>query len=101
MVLLSRDGAAKVGHQLAAMRPADVVFAVPELADVKTSAGVKVVDPRAAPVKLAAGRVSLYCVARALKELGVIPLEALEAAATQRGGERSADSVETIRLAMG
>jgi hypothetical protein len=81
------------------MRPADLVFAVPELADVKTSAGVKVVDPRAAPVKLAAGRVSLYCVARALRDLGVIPIEALEAAASGQAAERAEEKVETIRLA--
>ena len=37
MILLSRDGVAKVGPQLAAMTPEDQVFAVPDVADVKTT----------------------------------------------------------------
>jgi pyruvate/2-oxoacid:ferredoxin oxidoreductase beta subunit len=101
MVLLSRDGVGKVGHQLAAMQPEDRVFALPDLSDVKTRAAVRVIDPREAPVKLGVGRVSLYCVSRALKELGVIPVESIEAAAARLPGDRSPESVETIRLALG
>ena len=101
MILLSRDGVNKVGHQLAAMQPGDRVFAVPDVADVQTKGSVTVIDPKQAPIKLAAGRVSLYCVARALKELGVIPTEALEAAATLRPGEHADENMETIRVALG
>jgi len=101
MILLSRDGVNKVGHQLAAMQPGDRVFAVPDVADVQTKGSVTVIDPKQAPIKLAAGRVSLYCVARALKELGVIPTEALEAAAILRPGEHADENMETIRVALG
>jgi pyruvate/2-oxoacid:ferredoxin oxidoreductase beta subunit len=97
-VLLSRDGVSKVEHQLAAMQPGDRVFAVPDVADVKTKAAVQIIDPKQAPVKLAAGRVSLYCVSRALKQLGVIPPESLEAAATLRPSEFAEENVETIRM---
>ena len=100
MVLLSRDGVSKVGHQLATMQPGDRVFVVPEVAGVETKATVTIIDPRQAPVKLAAGRVSLYCITKALKELGVIPIESLEAAATLRPGEHAGEKMETIQAAL-
>jgi 2-oxoglutarate ferredoxin oxidoreductase subunit beta len=97
MILLSRDGVAKVGRQLAAMLPTDRVFAVPEVSDVKTNASVTVVDPAHSPVRVGAGRIALYTVAHALKLLGVIPVEALEAAATLRPSEHAEANAETIR----
>jgi pyruvate/2-oxoacid:ferredoxin oxidoreductase beta subunit len=97
MILLSRDGVAKVGRQLAAMKPEDHVFAVPEVSDVRTNASVTVIDPTHSPVRVGAGRVALYTVAHALKLLGVIPVEALEAAATLRPSEHADANVETIR----
>ena len=100
MILLSRDGASKVGRKLALMEPTGTVFAVPALADVKTRATVHVIDPAQAPVKLAATRVSLYCVARAFKQLGILPMESLEAAVTQKPSSRNDEMLETIRLAM-
>lgn len=100
MILLSKDGAGKVGRKLAAMGPADIVFAVPAVADVRTLARVQVIDPAQAPVKLAATQVALYCVTRAFKQLGILPLESFEAAATLRGAGRADEMVETIRLAL-
>jgi pyruvate/2-oxoacid:ferredoxin oxidoreductase beta subunit len=101
MILLSQDGVAKVGRQLAAMKPGDRVFAVPDVAPVKTEAGVTVIDPARSSVRLSAGRVALYTVARALRLLGVIPVEALEAAATLRPSRHADDNVTTIRAALG
>jgi pyruvate/2-oxoacid:ferredoxin oxidoreductase beta subunit len=98
LLVLSRDGLAKVGAQLAAMEVGDRVFAVPDLVDpVMTRARITVIDPRAAPEKLAPGRVSLYCVTRALCELDVFPLEALEVAAAR--GTHAEENVSTIQLA--
>jgi hypothetical protein len=74
---------------------------VPDVADAKTRAHVHIIDPKAAPVKLGAGRISLYCVTRALRALGVIPMDALEAAAARGGGDYAQENVETIRLALG
>jgi pyruvate/2-oxoacid:ferredoxin oxidoreductase beta subunit len=99
MILLSDEGASKVGRQLAAMRPEDRVFVLPELADVKTSAAVCVIDPAQAPIRLPGGQVALYCTSLALKELGVMPVEALEAAATLRESEHSEENAKTIAAA--
>jgi pyruvate/2-oxoacid:ferredoxin oxidoreductase beta subunit/Pyruvate/2-oxoacid:ferredoxin oxidoreductase gamma subunit len=101
MILLSRDGVSKAGRQLAAMQSGDRVFAVPDLAGVKTKATVRVIDPAQAPMRLNAGQVALYCTAFALKELGVMPVEALEAAATLRPGEHAEQNAATIRAATG
>jgi len=100
MLILSRDGAGKVGRKLAAMTPDDVVFATPAVADgLKTRAQVRIIDPAQAPVKLAATRVALYCVSRAVKELGILPMEALEAAVNLKPSPRNDEMLETIRFA--
>jgi 2-oxoglutarate ferredoxin oxidoreductase subunit gamma len=100
LIVLSREGLGKVGAQLAAMTADDRVFAVPDLIDpVITRARITVIDPKAAPSKLAPGRVSLYCVARTLAALRVLPEGALEAAATLRASEIAQENAETIRWA--
>jgi len=99
MILLSRDGVSKVGRQLAAMQPEDRVFALPEAGEIKTKATVQVIDLATSPMRLGAGQVALYTVALALKELGVFPVEALEAAAMLRPGELATDNAKTIRAA--
>ena len=90
MILLTREGASKVGRQLAAMQPEDRVFALPDAGDVKTNATIEVIDPAQAPVRLGAGQVALYTVSRALKLLGLIPVPALEAEATLRSSDHAA-----------
>jgi pyruvate/2-oxoacid:ferredoxin oxidoreductase beta subunit/Pyruvate/2-oxoacid:ferredoxin oxidoreductase gamma subunit len=97
MILLSRDGVSKVSRQLAAMRPEDRVFALPDAGAFTTNARVTSIDPAKAPVRLSAGQLALYSVAYALRDLGVIPVEALEAAATLRHSEHAAENVATIR----
>jgi Pyruvate/2-oxoacid:ferredoxin oxidoreductase gamma subunit len=101
MILLSREGVAKVGPQLAAMTPEDRVFAVPEVADVKTSAAVRVIDPAKIPARLGKGSVALYCIARALKELRVFPIEALGAAVMLQPSQYAEKNAEAIRAAVG
>ena len=101
MILLSRDGVAKVGSQLAAMRPEDRVFALPEVAEVKTRATVQIIDPARIPSRLGKGSVALYCLAHALKELRILPIEALAAAATLQPSEYAERNAETIRAAAG
>jgi pyruvate/2-oxoacid:ferredoxin oxidoreductase beta subunit len=101
LILLSQDGLAKVGRQLDAMTPEDRVFAHPDVAGVKTRATVTVIDPADSPVRVGPGRVALYTVARTLKLLGVIPVDALEAAATLRPSPHADDNVAMIRAALG
>lgn len=101
MILLSRDGVSKVGHQLGAMKSDNQVFALPEVADVRTSATVHVIDPTKAPIRLDKGRVALYCIAQTLKELAVFPVDALKAAALLQPSEHAEKNAETIRAAVG
>ena len=101
MILLSREGAMKVGAQLAAMTPEDRVFALPEVADVGTSATVSIIDPGRIPGRLGKGSVALHAIAHALKELAIFPTEALLAAATLQESEYAERNAETIRAALG
>jgi pyruvate/2-oxoacid:ferredoxin oxidoreductase beta subunit/Pyruvate/2-oxoacid:ferredoxin oxidoreductase gamma subunit len=100
MILLSPEGVARVGPQLAAMEPEDQVFALAEVADVKTRATVHVIDPEKIPARLGKGSVALYGIARALKQLRVFPIEAFAAAATLHPSEHAEKNVEAIRAAM-
>ena len=50
-------------------------------------------------MRLGTHQVALYTVALALKELGVYPVEALEAAATLRPSELATENAKTIRAA--
>ena len=99
VILLSREGASKVGRQLAAMRSDDRLFALPEVADVPTGAARRIIDPARSPVPLKAGQVALYCAALAVRELGVMPPAALAAAATLFSSSHAADNLTTIQAA--
>jgi pyruvate/2-oxoacid:ferredoxin oxidoreductase beta subunit/Pyruvate/2-oxoacid:ferredoxin oxidoreductase gamma subunit len=99
LLAISEEGVAKAGRQLAAMGPEDRVFALPALSGVKTRARVTIVDPARSTVKIGGGRLVLYCAALALRELGLLPLEALEAAA-RRNAEYADENLETIRAAL-
>ncbi len=101
MVLLSNEGAAKVGAQLAAMTPEDQVFAMSDVADLKTSATVHVIDAAKVPSRLGKGGVALFCIAHALRELRVFPIEALEAAARLTTSAYAEKNAEAIRAALG
>lgn len=100
MILLSRDGLAKVGRQLAAMTPEDRVFALADMGEVKTAARVDIIDPASLPASLGKGSVALYVLARALAELQVFPLEALLAAAEQAGSRHAEKNTAAIRAAV-
>ena len=100
MILLSRDGVAKVGPQLSAMTPDDRVFALAEVASVKTAARVEILDPSRFPAGLGKGSVALYCLARALDSLGIFPVEALLAAAERQGSRHAEKNASAIRAAV-
>ncbi len=100
LILLSREGAARVGSQLAAMTPEDRVFALPDVGEVKTGATLQLIDPARIPSRLGKGSVALFCIAHALKELQVLPLEALEAAAARQSSEYAEKNAEAIRAAV-
>ena len=99
LILLSRDGLSKVGHLLSAMQPADHVFALPEFAQVETRATMHLIDPAKASTRPAKGSVALYCLARALNDLGIVSIEAMEAAAQLRPSEHAEKNAEAIRAA--
>lgn len=99
LILLSRDGLSKVGHQLAVMQPEDHVFTLPEFAEVETRATKHVIDPATAPTRPAKGAVALFCLARALNELGIVSIEAMEASALLRPSDHAEKNAEAIRSA--
>ncbi len=99
LLAISAEGIAKAGRQLAAMTAEDRVFALPEVAGLKTRATVTLVDPSRAAGRIGGGQRVLFCAVRALLELGLLPLEALEAAA-RRNAEYAAENLETIRAAV-
>jgi hypothetical protein len=101
LIVLSKDGAAKVSKPLAAMQPDDRVFVVPEAGELETKAQVTIIDPAQASIRLGAGRVALYCVAMVLKQTGLISIKSLEAAAMLKDAGRSEENLATIRAANG
>jgi pyruvate/2-oxoacid:ferredoxin oxidoreductase beta subunit len=98
LLVLTEDGLAKVGRYLAAMEPPDKLFALPAFAGAKTRATVSVIDPTSSPVRLGGGRLALHCLACALRELGIVPFAALEAAAAS-SGSYAQENLDTLHAA--
>jgi 2-oxoglutarate ferredoxin oxidoreductase subunit beta len=99
MIVVSDEGLAKSGRQLAAMTAEDRLFALPALASAKTKARVTTLDPTRSSLKIGGGKLVLYSATLALRELGFLPIEALETAAT-RNPEFAEENLATIRAAL-
>jgi pyruvate/2-oxoacid:ferredoxin oxidoreductase beta subunit/Pyruvate/2-oxoacid:ferredoxin oxidoreductase gamma subunit len=99
MIVLSRDGASKVSRHLASMRHGGRVFAPPGLGDLGGQAEITVIAVSHRRLRLDAESVTLYIAARAFRELGLLPLEALEAAAATRLSTHAEQDAATIRAA--
>ncbi len=99
MIAVSADGLAKASRQLASMTNTDRLFALPDLANATTMAAITVLDPARSPVHIGGARLVLWCAARALRELDLFPLEALESAAT-RNAEYAEENRETLNAAL-
>jgi pyruvate/2-oxoacid:ferredoxin oxidoreductase beta subunit len=98
LLILTAEGAKKCGRHLAAMGPADRVFALPGLTYARTAAPVTVIEPGGA------GKDSLALAATAamLDQLGLFPIEALEEA-VRRGGravEATLAAIAAVRVAV-
>ncbi len=96
LVVLSEDGARKAAGTLARLRPADRVLTVPAFAGLATPARLEIVDPAPAPPRLVKSQLALLVVAAAARRLGLLPREALEAAAGDGDEARSAAALEAI-----
>lgn len=77
LVLLSTDGLRRAAPMLGAMTAEGTVVTVPGLADLATHAGVVVLDPG----RVARGELALTLLAATVARLGLLPIEALRAAA--------------------
>ena len=81
LVLVSEDGLKKVGGMLAGMGPEQVVVTLPEFAAVQTEAQVVVVDPKDWEGRIPKVQLSLMLLTVASIRTGLVPIEALRAAA--------------------
>ncbi len=87
LIILSRDGHKKAARYLAAMEEGDGVFTVPECADLDTRAGITVIDPKRASVRLSKTNVALAVVTAVLNRLELLTRDAMEEAVRRAGGD--------------
>jgi 2-oxoglutarate ferredoxin oxidoreductase subunit beta len=81
LLILSQDGYQKVARYLPLMTRDDRLFVLPPLAGVETRAQVMVIDPAHAPIRVAKTNTALVLLAVVLKQLALLPSQALEEAA--------------------
>ena len=96
LIILSRDGYKKAARYLAAMEERDSVFTVPECADVDTRAGVTVINPKEASVRLSKTSVALAMVTAVFDRLELLPQDALEEAARRGGGKHVEENLQAV-----
>ncbi|MEE8498090.1 MAG: thiamine pyrophosphate-dependent enzyme [Acidimicrobiia bacterium] len=94
LVLVSADGLKKVGGMLEAMRPDQLVVAVPEFASVTTEARLVVLDPKAWDSRVPKAQLGLMLMSAAVALTGVIPLAALRVAAAGRFEAENLNAIE-------
>jgi len=80
LVLISQDGLKKSGRYLAAMTEEDVLFTIPQFADVSTRARKIILDPKKAGIRVTRTNLALLLTTAALRELDILPIEAVEEA---------------------
>ncbi len=90
LVLLSVDGLKKSGQYLASMTEEDLLFTLPQFADVPTRARKVILDPKDAGMRVSKLSLALLMTAAALRVLHPFPMAAVEAA-VQRFQARFAD----------
>ncbi len=90
LVLISQDGLKKSGRYLARMTEEDVLFTIPQFAQVETRARKVILDPKRAKVRITRTNLALLLTAAALRELHLFPIDALTVA-VQRFQARFAD----------
>jgi pyruvate/2-oxoacid:ferredoxin oxidoreductase beta subunit/Pyruvate/2-oxoacid:ferredoxin oxidoreductase gamma subunit len=83
LIVLTEDGFRKVQASAGRLPAGAVVYVTPEFADLSTPARVRVVDPGLLPGRVSKGDLALVLLATVLTETGVIPIEALQAAAAE------------------
>ena len=82
LLILSTDGLRTAQRWLPAMSPDGVVFTLPEYADLTTAARVEVIDPAAVSPPLGKTRLALAMLAAVVSRRRLLPIEALQAAAS-------------------
>lgn len=96
---VSEEGLAKCARQLAAMNADDRLYVLAGVRHPPTRAQVTTIDPTRAELEVRGGRVVLFALSQVLRDLGFVPLEALEAAA-RRYPEYAEENLATIRAAV-
>jgi pyruvate/2-oxoacid:ferredoxin oxidoreductase beta subunit/Pyruvate/2-oxoacid:ferredoxin oxidoreductase gamma subunit len=83
LIVLTEDGYRKVQARAALLPAEAIVYATPEFADMSTPARVRVVDPGLLPGRVGKSDLALVLLSTVLAETGVLPIEALQAAAAE------------------
>jgi len=98
LVLVSEDGLKKVGGMLEAMGSEQFLVTLPEFASVETNATVEVFDPKAWESRVPKVQFGLMLLAAAVTRTGIVPSEALRAAAA---GPFEAENLDAIEAGVG
>ena len=80
LVLISQDGLKKAGRYLASMTENDILFTIPQFADVPTRARKIILDPKHAGMRISKTSLALLLTAAALRELKLFSMNAVETA---------------------
>ncbi|HID85916.1 MAG TPA: hypothetical protein EYP55_00880, partial [Anaerolineae bacterium] len=96
LILLSREGLAKVGHYLARMTEKDTLYINTSLLPIETRARIVVLDFGRAGVRASKRNMAMLGVAAALRHAGLYPLEAFKEAI--RLGQRPEIAEENLAL---
>jgi pyruvate/2-oxoacid:ferredoxin oxidoreductase beta subunit/Pyruvate/2-oxoacid:ferredoxin oxidoreductase gamma subunit len=97
LALASQDGLRKVGPMLAAMGPDQLLVTTPEFAATRTDAELVVVDPSAWEGRIPKTQLALLLLAAAAHRTGVVPPDALRAAAA---GPFAAENLNAIEAGL-
>lgn len=99
LLAVSDEGLAKSARQLAAMTADDRLYVLAGLEHPPTRARVTKLGPASGQLELRAGKVVLFGATQVLRDVGCVPLEALESAA-RRSPEYAEENLATIRAAL-
>ncbi len=92
LVILSAEGRKQAARYLGGMAAGDRIFVVPDLEPMESAAVIERIDPGASATRIPRDAVSLAVATAAVARLGILPAEALRAAAEETGGSAAVEA---------